>query len=207
MVAAAGCNHDGRSLRPARPDQNVTISTTAAPTTVLPPDFGTASDGSVGAGVTPSASESGVPLEGVTVVAPWRDGAPIDARFTCSGDNVSPPLSWSAVPAGTTEIAITMTDQQAPSFVHWAVAGIDPTVTSIGEGELPTGAVQATNGNGATGYTGPCPPAPESHTYVITVHFLDSQTELGDGAAGTDMMLAIEAATFDSAQVTGTFST
>ena len=48
-----------------------------------------------------------------TVTAPWRDGGPIDARYTCKGANVSPALSWTAAPEGTQEIAITLIDQDA----------------------------------------------------------------------------------------------
>ena len=211
VVAAligAGCNHDGRSLRPARADQDQTISTTAAPST----------PGSdvVGAGEIASTSLGGV-LAGAStttttvasaasLLAPWRDGAAIDARYTCSGLNVSPPLSWSPAPADTVEIAVTLSDEQAPGFVHWAIAGLDPDTTSIEEGQVPVGAIQATNGNNKIGYTGPCPPQGDTHTYVLTVHFLDSQIEVGDGAAGADMLTAIDAATTSSAAVTGTFA-
>jgi len=211
VVAAligAGCNHDGRSLRPARADQNQTISTTAAPSTqgsdvVGGGEIGSTSLGGVlaGAGSTPTTIASAASL-----LAPWRDGAAIDARYTCSGLNVSPPLSWTPAPAGTVEIAVTLSDEQAPTFVHWAIAGLDPDTTSIEEGQVPVGAIQATNGGNEVGYTGPCPPQGETHTYVLTVHFLDSQIERGDGAAGADMLTAIDAATLGSAQVTGTFA-
>ncbi|MFT3855823.1 MAG: YbhB/YbcL family Raf kinase inhibitor-like protein [Ilumatobacteraceae bacterium] len=214
-VVAGGCNHDGRTLRPAGPDQNASISTTAAPTTTLGGDFSSIDGGGLSTtspnGSATTTTSAGAPVDGATVddgtvTAPWRDGAAIDARYTCSGDDVSPPLSWSAAPAGTTEIAITMADEQASTFVHWAVAGIEPGTTAIQEGLVPPGAIQAVNGSGQIGYTGPCPPQSETHTYVITVHYLGSQIELGDGAAGEDMLLAIDAATLSSAQVTGTFA-
>jgi Raf kinase inhibitor-like YbhB/YbcL family protein len=141
-----------------------------------------------------------------TVLAPWREGAAIDARYTCSGVNVSPPLSWSPAPAGTAEIAITRADEQAPTFVHWVIAGLAPDATTIDEDEAPVGVVQAVNGAGGTGYTGPCPPQGETHTYRITVHFLDAQTELGDGADADDLLAVIDASTITEASVTGTFS-
>jgi Raf kinase inhibitor-like YbhB/YbcL family protein len=206
-LIGAGCNHDGRTLRPATPDQNQSISTTVAPTS-LGTDV-------VGIDSIPTTSLGGVlapttTLDGTTaaagVLAPWRDGAAIDARYTCSGLNVSPPLSWTPAPAGTIEIAITLSDDQNPGFVHWAIAGIGPGVNAIAEGQVPDGAIQATNGSGATGYTGPCPPQGQTHTYVLTVHFLNTQIELGNGAAGADMVAAIDAATTESAQVTGTFA-
>jgi Raf kinase inhibitor-like YbhB/YbcL family protein len=210
-LIGAGCNHDGRTLRPARPDQNQTISTTAAPTTtpfgtdVVGGGFSSTSLGGVLATSSTTIGD-GVASAAASVLAPWRDGAAIDPRYTCSGLNVSPPLSWTPAPPGTAEIAITLSDEQKPDFVHWAVAAIDPDVTAIGEGRLPDGAIQATNGSGGVGYTGPCPPAGETHTYVLTVHYLASQIELGDGATGADMVAAIDAATFQSAEVTGTFA-
>ena len=223
-IAAAGCNHDGRTLAPARPDQNASISTTAAPTTTVVPELGgldgstavdpnaTTTTSGIGgvASIVPTTLIGSIEGDGVidagSVLAPWRDGAAIDSRHTCDGANVSPPLSWSAAPAGTREIAITMSDEQAPTFVHWAIAGLSPDTVTIDEAEIPAGAIQAVNGAGGTGYTGPCPPQGQTHTYVITVHFLDSETELSDGADGADFVLAVDAATLASAEVTGTFA-
>ena len=141
----------------------------------------------------------------MTVTAPWRDGAPIDPRYTCKGANVSPALSWSAAPQGTREIAVTLVDQDA-SFNHWTMAGIKPTVTSLAENTLPEGAVVALNGSGAARYTGPCPPAGTTHTYRVTVHYLDSALLLSSGGSPDDMRLAIDDATLATAQVTGTFT-
>jgi Raf kinase inhibitor-like YbhB/YbcL family protein len=141
----------------------------------------------------------------LTVTAPWRDGAPIDPRYTCKGANVSPPLSWSAAPQGTKEIAITLIDQDA-DFDHWTVAGIKPGTTSLTENTPPEGAVAALNGSGAAGYTGPCPPAATTHTYRITVYYLDSALLLSAGGSADDMRAAIDDATIATAEVTGTFS-
>jgi Raf kinase inhibitor-like YbhB/YbcL family protein len=268
MAVAAGCNHDGRYLRPATPDQNATISTTAAPSTSSAGDAVGAFDSlaadniesttSTTTSTTPSTSTSVAPAEttaGVladsstsvldpttvktvnlggtaatdpggsttvaavdpnaattvpgqtpSVVAPWRNGAPIDARFTCDGANVSPPLSWSRAPTGTVEVGITVSDEQAPDFVHWAVAGIDPALNMVQDSRVPDGTIQALNGASTPGYFGPCPPQGETHTYQVTVHFLGSQIELGDGALGTDMVLALQASTIASATITGTYA-
>ena len=66
--------------------------------------------------------------------------------------------------------------------------------------------MQGINGTGQPGYTGPCPPAGETHSYRFTVHFLDQQTELGDGTPGADLIASIEGSTFASASTTGTYS-
>jgi Raf kinase inhibitor-like YbhB/YbcL family protein len=89
--------------------------------------------------------------------------------------------------------------------VHWTVAGLDPSITQLAEGVVPEGAIQGVNGAGTIGYTGPCPPQSEVHTYRLTVHYLDAQVELGDGAAGADMVLAIQSNTTATAVITGTY--
>jgi Raf kinase inhibitor-like YbhB/YbcL family protein len=211
VMIGAACRHDGRTLRPPKADQYYTISTLAS-TSTLPGDgteapfdstvFGSGSDGTV--------DTAGITLPGgngpYTVSAPWRDGAAIDARYTCDQLNVAPALSWSVAPAGTAEIAITMTDNDAPDFVHWAIAGLGPHTVALAENTVPIGAYQAKNGAGDTGYTGPCPPAGTSHTYQITVHYLSAPLGLTDGAAGADMIDAITAVEISSATTSGTFS-
>ena len=197
----ASCNDDGRTLREPRPDQNASVSTLAPITD--PTDL--AGD-QVGDGLETTATTAAtVPLDPV-VVAPFMDGGPIDVRATCDGDDLSPALSWSAAPAGTVEVAITVVDLDQTAFVHWAVAGLEPTVTSIGEGATPEFAITSINSGGVEGYSGPCPPSGETHTYQFTVHFLLQQTELASGGPIVDLVAAIEGSTFASASVTGTYT-
>jgi Raf kinase inhibitor-like YbhB/YbcL family protein len=201
-------------MRPALPSQNGSVSTTAA--TTVPStesDFfdSVASDpGLPGGPIEPSTTGTGpstlaqlVAVE--TVTAPWRDGEPIDPRYTCKGDNVSPALSWSAAPVGTKEIAITMIDQDA-SFDHWTIAGIAPDVTSLAEGAQPDGVVAALNGTGKAAYSGPCPPPGSTHTYRIAVHYLRSALNIASGGPAKAMRSAIDDATIATAEVTGTFA-
>ena len=104
------------------------------------------------------------------------------------------------------EIAITLEDQDQPDFVHWVMSGIDPFATSLAEGAVPEFAIVGLNGRGQPGYTGPCPPVGETHTYVYTVHFLDQATELADGAPGADLQAFVKGATFESRTISGTYS-
>lgn len=219
-ILAAGCKHDGREMRPAQPGQDGSVSTSAAPTTQAIPagegDFfdtvpagqssttGIAGSTSTSTTAVATSTSTTAPVVALTVTAPWRDGAPIDARYTCKGANVSPALSWSAAPEGTQEIAITLIDQNA-GFDHWTIAGIGPDVTSLAEGATPSGAAVALNGSGTASYTGPCPPAGTTHTYRITVHYLNRALLLTSGGAAADMRTAIDAATLTTVQVTGTF--
>ena len=66
--------------------------------------------------------------------------------------------------------------------------------------------MEATNGAGSIGYTGPCPPAGSTHHYLLTVHYLGTVVNLTDGATATEMTNAISVAELASAEVTGNFS-
>jgi Raf kinase inhibitor-like YbhB/YbcL family protein len=217
-LVASGCRHDGREMRPALPSQDGSVSTTAPPTAPAT-DEGFLNTDSLDAGAADPVAPGGpiqvsttnglgtvAPLaQSLTVTAPWRDGAPIDPRYTCKGDNVSPALSWSEAPEGTQEIAITLIDQDA-TFDHWTMSGIAPDVTSLAENTAPAGTVTALNGSGAAGYSGPCPPSGATHTYRITVHYLDRALLLSSGDSAKDMRTAIDGATIATAEVTGTFT-
>lgn len=201
LLLVAGCRNDGRTLRePPAGFEGVSISTTSTP--VEGDDgFGTLEPFDT------AAPETFPPLEATDLVlAPWADGDVIDSRYTCDGLNVSPALSWTPAPLGTAEIAITFEDLDAPTFVHWIVAGIAPDVTEIDEDAVPIGAYQATNGVGDIGYTGPCPPAGSEHLYLITVHYLGTPSGLQDGVPGDELYASIAAAAVASGEVTGTFS-
>lgn len=210
-IAAAtsltACRSDGRELRPPRPDQTASISSAATPgegTEFTLPEIDDADDTGDTAPMTSAPSQGGGGIG--AVVAPWIDGAPIDPRNTCDGLNVSPALSWGPGPEGTVEVALSLSDLDAPDFVHWVVAGLDPTDLGVDEGSLPIGAVEATNGVGDIGYTGPCPPAGSTHRYVLTVHYLGEESGLADGATGAEMLARIRATVIGTGEVSGTFS-
>lgn len=211
LLMASSCRSDGRHLRPPTSDQDSTISvvfTTENVPAFVDPDV---TDDVLPDDVLPDDSDGGTDTFPTNVtqyvaVAPWRDGTAIDERYTCDGLNVAPALSWSAAPAGTVEIAITLTDLDAPGFAHWGIAGIPPTNIALNEDTVPLGAYEAQNGNGGLGYTGPCPPAGEPHTYAITVHYLGEATGLDDGVSVAELITVIDSSELASAEVTGTFS-
>jgi Raf kinase inhibitor-like YbhB/YbcL family protein len=201
-------------MRPALPSQDGSVSTTAPPTVPDAEDdfFDTVASlpvvpaGPVVVSTTVGGSGTIAPLvPALTVTAPWRDGGPIDTRYSCKGTNVAPALSWTDAPEGTQEIAITLIDQDA-GFDHWTMAGIAPDVTALAENTQPEGAVAALNGSGEAGYTGPCPPIGSTHTYRITVHYLDRALLLTSGGTAAAMRDAIDDATLATAQVSGTFA-
>lgn len=89
-------------------------------------------------------------------------GGKIPTRFTCDGDDVSPPLAWSGAPTDARSFAIVCSDPDAPSGVwyHWAIYDIPYGTTNLSQ-HWPADAgtpPQAFNNFGKKGYGGPCPP-------------------------------------------------
>ena len=103
--------------------------------------------------------------------------------FGCSGDNLSPQLSWANAPEGTKSFAITMYDPDAPTgsgWWHWLAFDIPADINNIKSGAgdptlnlMPQGVIQSITDYGSKGYGGPCPPEGHGwHQYIITVHAL-----------------------------------
>ncbi|MHB8762772.1 MAG: YbhB/YbcL family Raf kinase inhibitor-like protein [Deferrisomatales bacterium] len=99
--------------------------------------------------------------------AAFAPGGEIPRRFTCQGDDRSPPLAWSGVPAGTKSLALIVDDPDAPdpkaprmTWVHWVLYNLPPGLGGLDEGvaALPAGTREGTNDWKRTGYGGPCPP-------------------------------------------------
>lgn len=103
-------------------------------------------------------------------------GSKIPRKYTCDGENVSPPLGWSGVPAGTKSLLLVCNDPDAPggTFHHWAAYNIPPDLHGLEE--MPAGAqddrfMQAINDFAKPGYGGPCPPRghkPHSYHFRLT---------------------------------------
>ncbi|MFI6493112.1 YbhB/YbcL family Raf kinase inhibitor-like protein [Streptomyces sp. NPDC050564] len=123
----------------------------------------------------------------------FAEGATIPRRYTCDGENVSPPLVFDGVPGDAAELVVLVEDPDAPhgTFVHWVVWGIDPHETALGTGELPNGAEQGRNSFGKRGYGGPCPPKGESHRYVFSVFAADAKPTLPEDASADDVKRAL----------------
>jgi Raf kinase inhibitor-like YbhB/YbcL family protein len=102
--------------------------------------------------------------------------------FGCTGQNISPALSWQNAPEGTKSFALMVHDPDAPTgsgWWHWVVYNIPATTTSLPEDAgnvkknlLPAGAAQGRTDFGATGFGGPCPPPGKPHRYYFRLHAL-----------------------------------
>lgn len=140
----------------------------------------------------------------------FQDGESIPTRYTCDGEDASPPIS-PEIPDVAETWALVMTDPDAPgtTFTHWLIWNI-PGDRSLPEG-VPTeetvsdldDAAQGTNDFGDVGYGGPCPPEGDGpHTYVFDVYALDDSLGLDPGAKRDAVESAI--AESDALVATGT---
>jgi Raf kinase inhibitor-like YbhB/YbcL family protein len=113
--------------------------------------------------------------------AAFPDQGEMPARYTCQGDDCSPPLSWSGLPAGTRSLALIVDDPDAPdpaapkmTWVHWLLYNMPADATGLAEAvhALPAGTLEGVNDFKRTSYGGPCPPIGR-HRYFHKLYALD----------------------------------
>ena len=139
----------------------------------------------------------------------------IPSRYTCEGDDVSPPLVWMDPPGTTRSFALIMDDPDAPDpaapkrvYVHWILYNIPRQTSILKEAiidtELPAGTRQGLNDWKRTGYGGPCPPIGR-HRYYFRLFALD--VELRDLGAVTRAQLekALKGHVVGTAELMGTY--
>ena len=115
-------------------------------------------------------------------------------KYTCQGQDISPPLSFSDVPAHTKSLALILVDPDAPSgkFVHWVIYNIPPETAELEENikknaNFADGTMQGLNDFGRIGYGGPCPPF-GTHRYYFKLYALDTLLNLKPGVKETDLL-------------------
>ncbi|MBO1255543.1 YbhB/YbcL family Raf kinase inhibitor-like protein [Alteromonas sp. 5E99-2] len=115
--------------------------------------------------------------------------------FGCSGDNLSPQLSWTDAPEGTKAFAVIAFDPDAPTgsgWWHWQLVNIpaDTTMLPTGAGSadnslIPKGSVQISNDYGTAAFGGACPSEGHGvHRYQFTIHALSKKLDLPNGPSG-----------------------
>ena len=145
----------------------------------------------------------------------FADGAAIPSKYTCEGDDISPPLAWSGVPDGTKSLALIVDDPDAPdpaapqrTWVHWVVYDIPLGAGGIGEDAnangLPAGAKAGLNDWKRADYGGPCPPIGR-HRYFFKLYALDTALSLADKANKAGVEAAMKGHVLAEAQIIGTY--
>lgn len=142
----------------------------------------------------------------------FKEGATIPTRYTCLGENISPPLAWTDPPSGARSFALIVEDPDAPAgtWTHWLVYNLPAQARAMYEntpkqGELPNGGLQGMNSFGSVGYGGPCPPPGRAHRYFFRLYALDSVLDLKAGAAKAGVLAALKGHILGEAQLMGRF--
>ena len=142
----------------------------------------------------------------------FADGSPIPSKYTCDGNDVSPPLNWSGVPQGTKSLALICDDPDAPAgtWVHWVLYDIPATTDELPAGvpateTLSSGARQGLNDFRRVGYGGPCPPRGNPHRYFFRLYALAARLDLKTRATKADVVRAMQGHLLAEAQLMGKY--
>jgi Raf kinase inhibitor-like YbhB/YbcL family protein len=149
----------------------------------------------------------------------FANEAAIPRKYTGEGDDVSPPLAWSGLPAETKELALICDDPDAPTpepWVHWVLYKIPPQTTALPEGvakdarlKQPEGALQGKNSwpDGQTlGYRGPMPPPGHGrHRYFFKLYALKEKLSAEPGLSKKQLLAAMAGHVLEEGQVLGTY--
>lgn len=142
----------------------------------------------------------------------FREGEMIPKRFTCDGEDISPPLSWKEVPNGTRSLAIICDDPDASTgtWDHWILFNIDPSKGGLPEAvskerRLPGGEIHGKNSWGRSYYGGPCPPPGKPHRYIFKLFALDTRLSISPGSNKSELLESMKKHILDKARLVGIY--
>jgi Raf kinase inhibitor-like YbhB/YbcL family protein len=164
-----------------------------------------------GSGTIVIAGPPGVAVQRLAVTSrSFSANGPIPVDYTCDGADHSPQLTWSAPPSGTKSFAILVVDPDAVGgeFIQWVAYNLKGDALAMPENtdasEL--GGVSGSNGFGRVGYSGPCPPKMELHSYAFRVYALDAVLAVRSGVTADDLSEAMNGHVLARGTLVGTFS-
>ncbi len=141
----------------------------------------------------------------------FEEGGPIPAKYTCDGQDISPPLAWKNAPDGTKSFALISDDPDAPmsAWVHWVAFNIPPELTGLQENvrkeaEAKNGVRQGNNSWPRMGYGGPCPPS-GTHRYYFKLYALNALLDLKPGATKAEVLQAMKGHVLAEAHLMGKY--
>jgi Raf kinase inhibitor-like YbhB/YbcL family protein len=159
-----------------------------------------------------SANSTGIQGMRITSNA-FPHGGAIPIQYTCQGEDISPPLSWSGLPAGTRSLALIVDDPDAPdpaaprmTWVHWVLYDLPYTSQGLEESirNLPSGTLEGVNDWKRTGYGGPCPPIGR-HRYFFKLYALDTMLPDLDKPSKLRLEEAMKGHVLGHTELVGTF--
>jgi Raf kinase inhibitor-like YbhB/YbcL family protein len=155
-----------------------------------------------------------VPMVFTMESSAFQQNGEISRKYTCEGDDVSPPLAWNAPPSSAKSFVLIVDDPDAPDprapktiWVHWVVYNLPAATRGLPEGaskKLPEGAREGTNDWKRTGYGGPCPPIGR-HRYFHKVYALDVELPDLHGPTKAQLESAMKGHIVAQAELIGTY--
>jgi Raf kinase inhibitor-like YbhB/YbcL family protein len=141
----------------------------------------------------------------------FKEGEIIPSKYTCDGENISPPLSWKNAPAETKSFALLIDDPDAPAgdWVHWIIYNIPAAIHELKEGAsskklLPKEAIEGITDFRKTGYGGPCPPS-GIHRYFFKLYALSTALQLPAGVTKKQLLEAMKGHIISEAALIGKY--
>ena len=144
-------------------------------------------------------------MKELTVTSPsFEKNQRIPRKYTCDGDDVSPPLLIEQLPPGTKSLVLIVDDPDAPmgTWDHWIVWNIPPK-SKIEEHVVP--GTEGLNSFGKHSYGGPCPPS-GTHRYFFKVYALDTELKIGSNAKKKDVEKAMQNHVLAKGELIGLYS-
>lgn len=122
-------------------------------------------------------------------------GAMIPSKYTCDGQDISPPLSWNDEPKNTVSFVLIHDDPDAPmgTWDHWILFNIDGKTTELAENVDVSTLSEIKLGRNSwrrNDYGGPCPPS-GTHRYFFKLYALDTKLDLPEGSNKQDIEKAM----------------
>ena len=133
----------------------------------------------------------------------FKNNELMPAKYTCDGEDISPPLGIENIPDGTKTLALICDDPDAPvgNWVHWVVFDIE-VVGEIKENSIP--GKQGINDFRRKNYGGPCPPS-GTHRYFFKIYALDTKLGLNEGISKKELEKSMKAHIMQEAQLVGLY--
>jgi len=142
----------------------------------------------------------------------FSQGEPIPEKYSCKGEDISPPLAWGDPPQGTQSFVLIVDDPDAPvgTWDHWILFNIPANTRGLEENLPITGAnpgwiLVGNNSWGRADYGGPCPPS-GTHRYFFKLYAVDTTLSMQSGASKGQVLGALDGHILAQAELMGTFS-
>jgi len=137
----------------------------------------------------------------------FENGGNIPGKYSCDGDDISPPLSFENIPEGAESLVLIVDDPDAPdgTWVHWVVYGLSAETTGFVEDAVFEGYV-GLNSWGDEAYGGPCPPIGEIHRYYFRLYALDTELDLHSRATRQEVDAAMSGHILEQTSLMGKYS-